>query len=659
MTRVYYFSASETKHLRFMAGETREVEDLFGGRRPLLPEEDLFRSEKGRVCVEMPANLLPATQACIEDLATAVEKRALRESSPRSERGGGALSAAGGESPWQRDTVEEALVGQLESLLARIIRQDRRRGLTNLFWLAYSKMIAQALLERSARGGASPAIRYRLAPLVGGLLASAQQRALRQIGGEGWEAAAFHLGRDFTPALVQAILHDQFPLAEVAIPQVNLQQLIENSQGRYALSFKAYRDLYVALKDRMVKGISGKDQGLYAQFRRWLPSVAPEQCLSEGGLMRILFHPQLLEYLFRDYSDLPRQLSASAALAQEKERHGNWGNLLEKFLTVLTALRRCEVLNLLRNKIEILQEGARREEVHSRLFAEGRLYAFGAAAMVVNNARTATILFADLRGFTRASESGVSERELTDQLYAVFDPLTRIVAAHGGRIDKFIGDGVMVTFGIPAGHRHDPLRALRTALQIQEMMAELRSRKAVNFHMGVSLHTGRVFVAHFLPDEERREITVIGRHVNFAGRLSSTHESDPSLEEERKEEFNEMIESLAQSLTGQVEEGRFRSYLASRLHRKRVVAGVAVDDRGHLSNIGIALSQDAVEAIREVLGGEAQEAERGLSFYDEVLGRSIEIAYVGDALFKGVEKAFPIYGVSYTRGQKSGVRSQE
>jgi class 3 adenylate cyclase len=66
---------------------------------------------------------------------------------------------------------------------------------------------------------------------------------------------------------------------------------------------------------------------------------------------------------------------------------------------------------------------------------------------VLNNAVNATVLFLDLRGFTKTSEGQISERDLTRELYTVFDAFVPHVLRFGGTVDKFLGDGMMVHYG--------------------------------------------------------------------------------------------------------------------------------------------------------------------------------------------------------------------
>jgi class 3 adenylate cyclase len=257
-------------------------------------------------------------------------------------------------------------------------------------------------------------------------------------------------------------------------------------------------------------------------------------------------------------------------------------------------------------------------------YDEGRLYRFHPGAEVVTLARKITVLFADLRGFTRASEGGVSERELTDQLYEVFDPLAGIVGRYAGRIDKFTGDGVMITFGFDGVTPDDELNALRTAVSIQNLMASLRSEGRTGFEMGISIHTGRVQPAHFILDDRHMDRTVIGRNVNIAGRLSGSGKTSV----------------FDQGPAGSADE-------------------VWVDDEGTLYNTGIVVSQDTVEALLPLVQPEALQRGqgRGFRFRDADLGKNILLEYVGDAKFKGVGRAIAIYrlGVEESIGDsKSG-----
>ncbi|MFM7361885.1 MAG: CHASE2 domain-containing protein, partial [Cyanobium sp.] len=142
-----------------------------------------------------------------------------------------------------------------------------------------------------------------------------------------------------------------------------------------------------------------------------------------------------------------------------------------------------------------------------------------------------TVLFADLKGFTdltrRRSAAGESERHVR-QLNAYLAAMVEVIAAHGGTIDKFIGDAVMAVFGSPLGRgpQQEAAAALRCALAMGERLRQLneqwRTPAAVEEPLanGVGLASGSV-VAGQIGSPQRLEFTVIGDTVNLASRLEA------------------------------------------------------------------------------------------------------------------------------------------
>src|SRR5438477_11427221 len=86
--------------------------------------------------------------------------------------------------------------------------------------------------------------------------------------------------------------------------------------------------------------------------------------------------------------------------------------------------------------------------------------------------KTLTILFSDVSGFTALGER--LDPESVHQLMArFFNEMAEVVARHGGRVEKFIGDEVMVVFGLPVVHEDDALRAARAALEMRTRLQAL------------------------------------------------------------------------------------------------------------------------------------------------------------------------------------------
>ena len=80
-----------------------------------------------------------------------------------------------------------------------------------------------------------------------------------------------------------------------------------------------------------------------------------------------------------------------------------------------------------------------------------------------------TVLFSDLSGYTSLSEK-LDPEEVKSIMNRIFGQITKVVSHHEGTIEKFIGDAVVAFFGIPKAHEDDPVRAIRTALEIHEIV---------------------------------------------------------------------------------------------------------------------------------------------------------------------------------------------
>jgi adenylate cyclase len=140
--------------------------------------------------------------------------------------------------------------------------------------------------------------------------------------------------------------------------------------------------------------------------------------------------------------------------------------------------------------------------------------------------RTASILFCDLRNFTSLAEHSTPD-ELVRTLNEFFSLMTEWARASGGFVDKFIGDGLLVVFGLfgdgtSADRGHGAAAALRCAHGMLDRLGQLnRTRQAAGrpaLGLKIGVHTGTV-VAGLIGATDRHEYTVIGDTVNVAARL--------------------------------------------------------------------------------------------------------------------------------------------
>ncbi|WP_461481243.1 adenylate/guanylate cyclase domain-containing protein [Porticoccus sp.] len=140
--------------------------------------------------------------------------------------------------------------------------------------------------------------------------------------------------------------------------------------------------------------------------------------------------------------------------------------------------------------------------------------------------RKLTIFFSDIKGFSELAEQMEGE-PLTNLLNNYLTEMSQIAIRHGGTIDKFIGDAVMVFFGDPTtkGVKDDCVAAVSMAIAMKKHMKELQQRwvnqgiqEPLEIRMGIN--TGYCAVGNF-GTEDRLDYTLLGTEVNLASRLES------------------------------------------------------------------------------------------------------------------------------------------
>ena len=133
---------------------------------------------------------------------------------------------------------------------------------------------------------------------------------------------------------------------------------------------------------------------------------------------------------------------------------------------------------------------------------------------------TATILFSDIRGFTKLAK-GMEVEDVAEMIEEYFSRLVPTVVEHRGMIDKFVGDAILAVFGSPDADQQQQHHAVEAALAMQAAMEDInsdrRARGKVTGGLGIGIHCGDV-IHGFVGSHERMEFTVIGDAVNVASR---------------------------------------------------------------------------------------------------------------------------------------------
>ncbi|MCX5888018.1 MAG: adenylate/guanylate cyclase domain-containing protein [Deltaproteobacteria bacterium] len=138
-----------------------------------------------------------------------------------------------------------------------------------------------------------------------------------------------------------------------------------------------------------------------------------------------------------------------------------------------------------------------------------------------------TVLFSDLAGFTAISEN-MAPADVVRLLNVYFSPLTEIILAHQGTLDKFIGDAIMAFWGAPLPLQDHAVKACQAALAMRRAMDSWDSRwqrqGLPKLRTRIGLHSGPL-VAGNVGSRERFNYTVLGDTVNLASRLEGVNKA--------------------------------------------------------------------------------------------------------------------------------------
>jgi adenylate cyclase len=191
-------------------------------------------------------------------------------------------------------------------------------------------------------------------------------------------------------------------------------------------------------------------------------------------------------------------------------------------VVVVALRRRCAVL------ARRVEHGSQELERLQRSFAK-----FAPAALVERIAsdgmltggdrREVTVMFADIRGFTRLSEE-LDPRIVIEMLNGYFSEMSRVIKSHHGHVTRVMGDGIMSVFG---ALEHNPWHvqdAVEAAIEMRDALGRynqgLRSMGRPELRFGIGIHCGSA-VAGLVGSSDLVEFTVMGDVVNVASRVEA------------------------------------------------------------------------------------------------------------------------------------------
>jgi class 3 adenylate cyclase len=172
----------------------------------------------------------------------------------------------------------------------------------------------------------------------------------------------------------------------------------------------------------------------------------------------------------------------------------------------------------------VLEVARVRERLGAYVSHEVAEHALSAEKFTMGGRRmNVAVLFSDLRGFTAWSEH-LTPEQLVTELNAYLETMVLAIHAHGGVVDKYVGDSIMAVFGAPQSRGDDAACALRAARAMEEALRNHNEERAranlPPLAQGVGVHFGPV-VAGNVGTSRHAQYTVIGDTVNLASRLQS------------------------------------------------------------------------------------------------------------------------------------------
>lgn len=139
----------------------------------------------------------------------------------------------------------------------------------------------------------------------------------------------------------------------------------------------------------------------------------------------------------------------------------------------------------------------------------------------------ATVMFFDIRNFTAICEN-ITPAQVAELLNMIFTDLTDLIFSHHGSVNKFIGDAIFATFGVPMSQGDDALNAVKCAFAIKETVDLINGMRPdylrEDLRFGIGIATGNVFAGP-VGSFRRLEYTVLGDVVNVASRLESLNKA--------------------------------------------------------------------------------------------------------------------------------------
>ncbi|MCC5927087.1 MAG: adenylate/guanylate cyclase domain-containing response regulator [Bacteroidetes bacterium] len=224
-------------------------------------------------------------------------------------------------------------------------------------------------------------------------------------------------------------------------------------------------------------------------------------------------HGRISHYLRHDadIDDMAQHISNALQLVQLREDNRALGSELKKRTDEQT-----RILELFKRYVP--------EQVVSQTLNNGN------EAMMVGENRIVSVLFADIRGFTRLAGQ-LRPAEIVAFLNDFWSVMSEQVRLHRGSVNKLLGDGMLAVFGAPVSYMDNQENAVICALEMIEALETVNRKYSAQFgqeiQIGIGINTGEVVVGN-VGSNDYMEYTVIGDTVNIAHRIEQLTKKRPN-----------------------------------------------------------------------------------------------------------------------------------
>jgi adenylate cyclase len=289
-----------------------------------------------------------------------------------------------------------------------------------------------------------------------------------------------------------------------------------------ALGILRGAEVAVILSDQRMPGMTGTD--MLAASRDIAPDavrILLTAFTDADALMASINAAHIYQFVLKPWD--PKELTHTVARAVERWRLGRERERLLRDLAAKNADLEAALARLRAAQDDVVRETALRAQLQR--YVSPRLVDLALADPDVlrlpGDWREATVLFADIAGFTRLTETTAAPVVigLLDEYFAA---MIDVIFRHGGTVEQLIGDEIVALFGVPEPGPDVALRAVRAATDMVETLDGLRrgwaARGRPTFDIGVGLSTGRV-MAGTIGSDRRRELIVVGRPMIAAARI--------------------------------------------------------------------------------------------------------------------------------------------